>query len=59
MFEIAKRNKIKIPFGSVEEIKKAYQFNCLQDFLDIYYQGANVLVTELDFYELTFSSFQN
>ena len=58
MFEIAKRNKIKIPFGSVEEIKKAYQFNCLQDFLDIYYQGANVLVTERDFYDLTFSYFQ-
>ncbi len=58
MFEIAKRNKIKIPFGSVEEIKKAYQFNCLQDFLDIYYQGANVLVTECDFYDLTFSYLQ-
>ena len=55
MFEIAKRNKIKIPYRSVEEIKKAYHFNCLQDFLDIYYQGANVLVTERDFYDLTFS----
>ncbi len=58
MFEIAKRNKINIPFESVEEIKKAYQFDCLQDFLDIYYQGANVLVTEQDFYDLTFSYLQ-
>ena len=58
MFEIARRNKIKIPFKSVEEIKKAYQFNCLQDFLDIYYQGANVLVTEQDFYDLTYSYLQ-
>ena len=58
MFEIAKRNKIKIPFNSVEEIKKAYQFDCLQDFLDIYYQGANVLVKERDFYDLTYSYLQ-
>ncbi len=58
MFEIAKRNNIKIPFQSIEEIKKAYQFNCLQDFLDIYYQGANVLVKEQDFYDLTFSYLQ-
>ncbi len=58
MFEIAKRNNIKIPFQSVDEIKMAYQFNCLQDFLDIYYQGANVLVKEQDFYDLTFSYLQ-
>jgi len=55
MFEIAKRNKINIPFQSVEEIQKAYNFNCLQDFLDIYYQGANVLIQEKDFYDLTYS----
>ena len=55
MFEIAKRNKINIPFQSVEEIQKAYNFNCLQDFLDIYYQGANVLIHEKDFYDLTYS----
>jgi adenosine deaminase len=55
MFEIAKRNDINIPFKSVEEIEKAYQFDCLQDFLDIYYQGANVLINEQDFYDLTFS----
>jgi len=55
MFEIAKRNKIEIPFKSVEEIEKAYQFDCLQDFLDIYYQGAQVLIKEQDFYDLTYS----
>ncbi|MDV7188154.1 adenosine deaminase [Lutibacter sp. TH_r2] len=55
MFEIAKRNNIKIPYNSIEEIKEAYKFSCLQDFLDIYYQGANVLITEKDFYDLTYS----
>ena len=55
MFEIAQRNKIEIPFSSVEEIKAAYAFDCLQDFLDIYYQGANVLQTEQDFYDLTYA----
>ena len=55
MFEIAKRNKIDIPFESVEELKKAYAFSCLQDFLDIYYQGAQVLLHEQDFYDLTFA----
>ncbi len=55
MFEIAKRNQIEIPFASVKELKKAYQFNCLQDFLDIYYQGAQVLVYEQDFYDLTYA----
>ncbi|WP_139959817.1 adenosine deaminase [Flavicella sediminum] len=58
MFEIAKRNNIQIPFASVEEIKAAYEFDCLQDFLDIYYQGANVLIHEQDFYDLTYSYLQ-
>ena len=58
MFEIAKRNNIEIPFKSVKEIEDAYQFSCLQDFLDIYYQGANVLQTEQDFYDLTYSYLQ-
>jgi len=52
-FELAKRNNIDIPYGSVEELRAAYQFANLQDFLDIYYQGANVLITEEDFYDLT------
>jgi len=55
MFEIAKRNKIEIPYKTVEEIEKAYKFDCLQDFLDIYYQGASVLIHEQDFYDLTYS----
>lgn len=58
MFEIAKRNNIKIPYSSVEELKKAYKFSCLQDFLDIYYTGAGVLITELDFYDLTMAYFK-
>ncbi|MBE0423801.1 MAG: adenosine deaminase [Lutibacter sp.] len=55
MFKIAQRNQIKIPYNSVKEIEEAYKFNCLQDFLNIYYQGAGVLVTEQDFYDLTYS----
>lgn len=53
MFALAQRNKIKIPFASVEEVRKAYNFSNLQDFLDIYYQGMGVLQTERDFYDLT------
>jgi len=55
MFEIASRNNIDIPFASVEEVKEAYKFNNLQEFLDIYYAGANVLITEQDFYDLTWA----
>jgi len=58
MFRIAKRNKIKIPYNSVKEIEDAYKFDCLQDFLNIYYQGASVLITEQDFYDLTYSYLQ-
>ena len=53
MFALAKRNKIEIPFKSVEEIRAAYNFSNLQDFLDIYYQGMQVLRTEEDFFDLT------
>jgi adenosine deaminase len=52
MFELANRNDIDLPFGSVDEIRAAYDFTSLQSFLDIYYQGAAVLVTEQDFYDL-------
>lgn len=55
MFEIAQRNNIQIPFKTIEELKAAYQFDCLQDFLDIYYQGAQVLIHEQDFYDLTYA----
>ena len=53
MFKIAKRNNIKINYSSVEELKKAYDFGNLQDFLNLYYQGAEVLLHEIDFYEMT------
>jgi len=52
MFALAERNNIEIPFESVAELRAAYEFDNLQSFLDIYYQGAGVLVTEQDFYDL-------
>lgn len=55
MFEIAKRNNKKIKYATVEELKRAYKFSNLQEFLDIYYAGANVLLHEEDFYDLTWS----
>ncbi len=55
MFELAKRNGITLPYESFEALHKAYDFNQLQDFLDIYYQGMNVLRTEQDFYDLTWA----
>jgi len=53
MFTFARRNRVDIPFKSVEEVRAAYEFSNLQDFLDIYYQGADVLRTEEDFHDLT------
>ena len=53
MFKLSKRNKIKIPFKSVDEIRSAYNFSNLDSFLKIYYQGSNVLITEEDFFDLT------
>jgi adenine deaminase len=58
MFEIAKRNGIAIKYNSVDEIKRAYSFSNLQDFLDIYYAGAGVLIEEQDFYDLTWAYLQ-
>lgn len=55
MFELAKRNNIKIPYNSIEEVKAAYAFTNLQSFLDIYYAGANVLIHKEDFYDLTWA----
>ncbi len=52
MFALAKRNRVSIPFRNVEELRAAYAFSNLQDFLDIYYEGANVLRTEEDFHDL-------
>ena len=53
MFKLSKRNKVEIPFKSVEEIKSAYNFKNLDSFLKIYYEGSNVLITEEDFFDLT------
>lgn len=55
MFRIAQRNKVAIPYQSVEEVKNAYNFRNLQEFLDIYYAGAGVLQTDRDFYDLTWA----
>ncbi|MFM2480377.1 adenosine deaminase [Celerinatantimonas sp. YJH-8] len=55
MFELAQRNQVAIPFSSPEEVREAYQFSNLQSFLDIYYQGARVLLHEQDFYDLTWA----
>jgi len=55
MFELARRNNIELAFDSIEQLRAAYEFNNLQDFLDIYYQGANVLQKEQDFYDLTWA----
>ncbi|MCS6627255.1 adenosine deaminase [Roseibacterium beibuensis] len=58
MFELAGRNKVAIPFDSVEAVRAAYDFSNLQDFLDIYYAGANVLLTEEDFHDLALAYFR-
>lgn len=55
MFRLAYRNDIQLPYSDVSALKAAYQFSNLQDFLDIYYQGASVLQTEQDFYDLTWA----
>lgn len=58
MFEIAKRNNKQIRYNSVDELRAAYAFNNLQEFLDIYYEGANVLINQQDFYDLTYAYLQ-
>jgi adenosine deaminase len=57
MFALAKRNAVAIPFASVEEVRAAYSFSRLQDFLDIYYAGADVLRTTQDFHDLAIAYF--
>ena len=52
IFALAKRNRVSIPYGSVEELRSAYAFTNLQSFLDIYYAGASVLITEQDFHDM-------
>ncbi len=55
MFDLARRNEVPLRFASVEEVKAAYEFTDLQSFLDIYYEGAAVLLTEQDFFDLTYA----
>ena len=55
LFELARRNNVSIPFESEAEVSEAYKFTDLQSFLDIYYQGANVLIQEQDFFDLTWA----
>lgn len=55
MFALAGRNNIDLAFRTVEEVRAAYQFSNLQDFLDIYYLGTNVLLHEQDFYDMTWA----
>ncbi|MDO9557396.1 MAG: adenosine deaminase [Coriobacteriia bacterium] len=55
MFELAERNEIELPYRTVEAARKAYDFKDLRSFLDLYYTGCTVLVTEQDFYDLTWA----
>lgn len=55
MFELAQRNNLDLPYKSVSEVREAYNFEDLQSFLDIYYQGSQVLQQEQDFYDLTWA----
>ena len=58
LFALAERNQIALPWADVETLRAAYAFNNLQEFLDLYYAGANVLRTEQDFYDLTWAYLQ-
>ena len=55
MFLFAKRNNVQTPFKNINEAKEAYNFNNLESFLKIYYEGAKVLLKEKDFFELTWA----
>ena len=57
MFALAQRNDVAIPYATVEEVRAAYRFSRLQDFLDIYYAGAAVLLTAADFHDLAAAYF--
>lgn len=57
MFELARRNKVALPYADVAEVRAAYAFRDLQSFLDIYYAGAAVLKTDLDFFDLAWAYF--
>ncbi len=52
IFTLAQRNGVSLPYANVEALRSAYAFTNLQSFLDIYYAGASVLLTEQDFYDM-------
>jgi adenosine deaminase len=58
MFELARRNGVRLRHESVDELRRAYAFTNLQSFLDIYYEGAGVLREEADFYDMAFAYFK-
>jgi adenine deaminase len=58
MFALAARNGLSLPYASVEAVRAAYDFSNLQDFLDIYYAGASVLLTKADFHDLAMAYFE-
>jgi adenosine deaminase len=58
MFELAERNGVALRYASAEEARRAYDFGDLQSFLDLYYEGMQVLLHEQDFYDLTWSYLQ-
>lgn len=58
MLALAERNGVELPYPDIEAISKAYNFNCLQDFLELYYQGMSVLQTEQDFHDLSWAYLQ-
>ena len=58
MFELAQRNRVSLPYDSVEAVRRAYDFTCLQDFLDLYYAGMQVLREEADFHDLADAYFR-
>jgi len=55
MWQLAARNGLRLPYADIESVRAAYDFGSLQDFLDLYYAGAGVLVTEQDFFDLTWA----
>lgn len=57
LFSIAKRNNVQLKYRDISALKKAYKFRNLEEFLDIYYDGCDVLCTKKDFDELTFAYF--
>lgn len=59
MCMLAARNGVELPWSDVGSVRAAYDFDCLQSFLDLYYLGASVLITEQDFFDLTWAYLRN